>query len=315
MHEGYVFKPLDLKALSSQERKTFMGFAPREFHWCLHQTLQSDEIKGTVLAFGAWKGDRPVGLALGYAEEQPFLGKIFSLWVEESHRQKKVGSALFEALMQTLKGIGCRHLVFTYPAEIPTLTAIEHILKKHSWEGPRVFIKRYKFDGFTFNPDWVNKPYQLQEGFEEFPWHTLKKSEMDKIRHQIAQGHFEPLISPLGHDENIIEPLNSLGLRYKGEVVGWMVTHRIARDTIRYSSLYIQKGYPFRKNWIKLLSDAINLQRQSPVQWALFEINLQQVDTSWLNFVTQKLAPHAISITQDLQSWFSFYLDEKHTSI
>jgi len=305
-HEGYFFKPIDIPSLSSKERKIFMGFVPQELHWCFHQTLNPDEIIGKVIAVGAWKNNLPVGLALGYLEPNPLFGKIFSLFVEEQHRQKKVGSSIFEMLTQTLKSGGCRHLIFNYPEELPTLPALAHLLKKNRWEGPRTYIKRYTFDGFNFNPPWMNKVHQLKEGFEEFPWHTLKKSERSQIQHQIEQSHFEMSLSPFGKEENKIERLNSLGLRYKGEVIGWMVTHRIAPDTIRYSSLYVQKGRLLRDNWIKLLADAIDLQRHSPIQWAVFEINLQQVDTPWYNFVLRKLAPYAISISRDLQSWCSY---------
>ncbi|NET42698.1 hypothetical protein [Okeania sp. SIO2B3] len=42
-------------------------------------------------------------------------------------------------------------------------------------------------------------------------------------------------LSPFGNTP--AEPLNSLGLRYETQLVGWMVTHRVATDAIRYSTM------------------------------------------------------------------------------
>lgn len=309
MVENYIIKQIDISKLSSKERKTFQRFLPRELHWCFQET------DGKVTGIGAWFENHPIGIALGYVEKTPFLGKIFTLHVEEDHCKKQIGSKLFSELMLVLKNEGCRHLVFNYPGDQPSTPALEHILKKHNWEGPRVFVKRYHFDGFKFNPDWLNKPLHFQNGFEVFPWQTLKKSEQEQIKDQVHQSRFDLIVSPFGKDDDKIEPLNSLGLRYKGEVVGWMITHRIARDTIRYSSLYIHKEYLFRANWIKLLIESINLQRHSSIQWAIFEINVQQVGSSWDNFVRRKLAPYATSITRELQCWYSYYpIESPYTS-
>lgn len=306
MDEDYIIKEIDLHTLSSKELQAFRRVAGPELEWCFHVDLEKDKIKGSIYAIGAWHNKKPVGLALGSIGDFGFFGKVLCLWVDENHRLRHIGSKLFSELTETLKNKKCRHLTFNYSDQLPTLPILEHILKKNHWEGSRTFIKRYKFDGFTFHPPWLDIPLNYQAGIEEFPWRDLKKSERAQIEHLFDQERFDRSVYPFGIDEQKIEPLNSLGLRDKDQIVGWMITHRIGSDTIRYSSLCILKEYLFRQNWIKLLVDSINLQRNSTVQWAIFEINMIQIETSWENFVTRKLASYSISITRDLQSWTSF---------
>jgi hypothetical protein len=38
-----------------------------------------------------------------------------------------------------------------------------------------------------------------------------------------------------------MEPVNSLGLRFDGQIVEWIITHRIAPGTTRYTALFVHK--------------------------------------------------------------------------
>jgi len=110
-------------------------------------------------------------------------------------------------------------------------------------------------------------------------------------------------MSPLGAEEKIIEYTNSLGLRYKKEVIGWMITHRIAPDTIRYTSLYVDPEYQYKGPSIRLLIESMVLQTRSTIKWALFEINLDQINPSWYKFVQKRLAPYSQKITEIYKTW------------
>ena len=59
--------------------------------------------------------------------------------------------------------------------------------------------------------------------------------------------------------EDKIEPLNSLGLRYKDKVIGWMINHRIAPDTIRYTQMYVHPDYQPLSRSILFLAKAIEI--------------------------------------------------------
>jgi GNAT superfamily N-acetyltransferase len=287
-----------IKALGFAERKSYEELVIPKHRQFLHSQEKH------IIALGASTDEKPVGLALGFAFPLNALGQVLSIFVEDNFRHQKIGSQLIEEMEKTLLEQGCRVITFTYPGSDSTTSDLEHILHSRGWKGPHVVLKRYRFDGWSFNPPWLSKPYQLPPDFRLFPWKELRPNERKKLLHWHEQQRFPQLISPFGPDEALIEPLNSLGLRYKDEVVGWMITHRLAPDTIRFSALYIEKPFSLTEAWIKLLIEAINLQRFSPVQWAVFEINVMENVPGWNRFVIRRLGPYAESISEDHQMWF-----------
>ena len=83
----------------------------------------------------------------------------------------------------------------------------------------------------------------------------------------------------------------SKGLRYKGEVVGWCVTHKMSHDMLRFTTLYIHNEKKRLGPSIRLLINTIKQQQRSPYRWTVFELNLKQTDESWKKFVRRRLAP------------------------
>lgn len=80
---------------------------------------------------------------------------------------------------------------------------------------------------------WLNKNYRFSPSFTFFPWQEITPEERLNLQKQQETSLWIPdELSPFKHEENL-EPLNSLGLRYEGEVVGWVITHRLSPDTIR----------------------------------------------------------------------------------
>ena len=109
---------------------------------------------------------------------------------------------------------------------------------------------------------------------------------------------YPEILSPWS-DEEIIEPLNSLGLRYEDQVVGWMITHRVAENTIRYTKMFVRKDLQSLGRAISLLAKAIKLQLEtredSKAVFTVFADN-----TEMIRFVNKRLAPYLNSIRQ---SW------------
>lgn len=252
--------------------------------------------------------DQVVGLALAKFFLLNRTGQIYSLSIKEKFRRQGIGTLLFQRIQQLLLDEGSRALGFEYESNETTGQAMDHILAKIGWPPAQVYMVRCYYKAQAFNPRWLEKCPRLRPGLKPFPWRQLKASELSAIQHMAKQGTFLPYLSPLRESQKI-DPINSLGLRHKNKIVGWVITHRVDRQTIRYSALYIDKDYKNRRAAIPLLAESIRLHKKSSVPWALFEVNLKEVDLTWWHFVKKKLIPYADRLEKVKWAFHIFTLD------
>lgn len=255
-----------------------------------------------VIAVEATRDSYPIGLAFVACEPDIRTGKLLSLFVKEEERGKGIGTALTQKIEEELIQSGCNAISTEFADDNPTRAPFEKILHKRKWTSPTIYMVCCHYEIQKLHPPWFRRSEKLPNDFEEFPWVTLKSEERARLEFQAQQYTFPATISPFIEEETI-EPINSLGLRYQGEVIGWMITHRTAPDTITYSSLYTHREYRFKRYAIQLLIDSIRLQQQSPVPYALFRTNLEQADRSWVYFIKRRLIPYAQHVQRIYWCW------------
>lgn len=244
-----------------------------------------------------------VGITLVRMEALTFSGEIEALGVLENYRQRGIGTALLLAVEQELKRSGCLLVTFVWEANDSFAPYLRKILQHQEWHEPQLFIRRYHFDVQAFHPRWYERNRPVPPEYELFPWHQITQQERQTVDHQLSAGTYPSSVYPFGHDEELIEPINSLGLRHQGVLVGWMITHRVNPDTIRYSHLYVRDDYRHRGISILLLTEAIRRQQASTVPLSTFEIRLSQIHKRWLRFVERRLAPFAQAISEKQMAW------------
>jgi GNAT superfamily N-acetyltransferase len=74
------------------------------------------------------------------------------------------------------------------------------------------------------------------------------------------------LLPPRGAEG--LEPAVSLGLRHQGALVGWLIAHRVAADTVRYSSVFVAAGHRLRGQGLALLAEGFNRQHSAGIAYA-----------------------------------------------
>jgi GNAT superfamily N-acetyltransferase len=241
------------------------------------------------------------------ASWDPFFktATFHTLVVAPDYRGKGIGQTLLSQLEKHLQSLQIKSLKIKYEGWHPESPILEHLLQKNGWEKPEPFVIRYFFHVPTFSPPWFQRPCIVPSGFEIFPWAETTEKEREWLQIGERQRTFPITVSPLrGTDP--VEPINSLGLRYRGELVGWLITHRIAPDTIRYTAFYIHREHRNKRAAISLLIQSIRQQKQSPVPLALVEINLEYARRWWLGFVKKRLAPYAFKM-QEIKTAYHFY--------
>lgn len=297
----FNIRRLDLKALDMQTIRSFEAMTLPRYRCCL-RSEQPDGIADTIIvAIAAESDGKPAGLLLATYFKHIHLAEIHSVFVEEKSRGTDIGSELLTLLEIELVLLKCYEVTIAYHESDACALFLESILKKRNWTKPVPFMIHCKFDVKAFRANWFIKDLKLSADFISFPWQELTTDDRKKLEFQIKQGSIPAHVSPF-LNEAAIEPINSLGLRYKGDVVGWMITLRESIDTIRYFALYIQAQFQSQGEAIKLLCESIKLQQASNVPWGVLEVNIPQSSPRWLKFINRRLAPHALEVSYTLLS-------------
>ncbi len=257
------------------------------------QKLQSED---SIVAIGANVNQKPIALVLARLFPQEEAAIILSIFVESAYRCQKVGTSLLVYLEQVLQQRGCKQVELVYTTGKSTTPALKHILQKEGWNQPefRMLICKAVSKEMIQAP-WLHK-HSLPDGFTIFLWSDLTQAERNSIlEKQNAQAWYPEILSPFSEEETI-EPVNSLGLRHQGEVIGWMITHRLAPDTIRYSCLFIKEELQKIGRAIPLLAESIKIQCRGAVPYGIWTVSREH--SAMLSFVKRRMANYMLSITE-----------------
>jgi len=204
----------------------------------------------------------PAGLALAEIQPDDREATILSLFVEPPFRNKGIGTALLTRLESELvrRDVSQGELVFA--GGKPTTPALKRVLHTCGWTQPQPRMVLFQVGSGSaeklLSAPLLVKKTTLPIGYEIFPWRDLTARERDRLVEHEHSGDFPTYLSPFKEPE-ILEPLTSLGLRYRDEVRGWLITHRIAPRTIRYTSLVVDPELPARGLGIRLVAEALRL--------------------------------------------------------
>lgn len=262
--------------------------------------LHMIESHRSILAVGVQYQSQPIGLILAEYSQRDRPARIYSLYVEPAHRCRGLGKALITRMEQALSDAGCVEVELTYTFHL-TMPVLERILEQLNWSSGRPFSLRCVVTQRQLiqNVPWLN--HALPTSFTLFPWSELTLQDRETIDQQRDSVLMYPAELDPFREEDLIEPRSSFGLRYQGQVVGWMITHRIAVDTVRYSVLFVRPDLQSIGRSIPLLATAIRRQLEDPqVTKAIFIVLLE--NAPMVKFVHRRLSPY---LTEMQQAWKS----------
>lgn len=292
MHE-YIYVSLTPSDLS-----TYNHYIPEK----ILKVTSSQDPSTKILLIGAMDNQTPIGICIGQLNPDLHLLDILHVEVRKSHRNQQVGRTLLAKVQEEAVKAKAEIFSLVYELNTPETQAIEKIVLANSWKGSRPFLIRAVFDLVGFNAPLLHLNLKYPKGYKEFRWKYLKERQRNSLMYREESGQFPHAISPF-QEENLVEPQNSLGLEHEGRVVGWMITHRVDPETVRYTALYSEPSHEHTGIAIKLIVGAILLHKQKPTKWALIEIPYLQVHPTWIRFVKQRLLPFAESVTYLQQAW------------
>ncbi|MEA5627194.1 GNAT family N-acetyltransferase [Nostoc sp. UHCC 0251] len=275
--------------------KPFEALAYQTFTFPLFRPhLQVLKPGSSIVAIAASNASEPIGLALSEIQPNGKLAQVLSIFVAPFYRRQGIGTALLRRLESQLRSQGCTHLELVYTTGKTTTPALERLLEICDWNSPqpRMLVGKSTYSSMI-NAPWMKRT-ALPASYSLFPWQEITQDDRTALEQQ-TNSWIPSQLMPFQHEQNL-EPLNSLGLRYQGDVVGWIITHRLDPETIRYTSGFVRPDLQKAGRYISLIANAIQLQIDAKVLFGIWTVPF--VYPAMVSFVRQRMLPYMIAIEE-----------------
>jgi len=234
--------------------------------------LKTRELNDPLIAILAMESDKMVGLLLAeYIIEQNGV-KVISLLVHPENRKRGIGTGLLQKLENWASEKGFWRIDLVFQSNWELSEALTRALAKCHWEDPvrRMILCYANIKNYEGAP-WLSYD-QIPPKFEIFNWSDLTGDDKNLIMNQRVAGSVTPDVDPFQAAEKCLPEL-SVGLRHQGQLVGWMITHKVSNETLQRTCVYLDPE--FRKNNLALALSAnvIKLQLKSDYPKAIFQIH------------------------------------------
>jgi GNAT superfamily N-acetyltransferase len=244
------------------------------------------------------QADRPIGLAVGAREPNTDQGEVLSLFVAAEHRGRRIGTALLSRLQDELVQRGCEGAKLSYAADKPSVPALERVLARCGWAPPWPQMYICRSDRRVLDAPFAR--HRVPAPFSISPWLEISAADRAAIqRRQMASPWYPVALDPFAESTNVAP--NSFALRRGDDVVGWIITHAVAIDTTRYSSVFVDVRLRNIGLGAALFGEALRRQDWDSVPKALGAI--QQSNTTMIDIMWRQLAPYLVGMTETRGSY------------
>ena len=218
------------------------------------------------LVWGAMGHNQVVGIlwSVVFQQQGKVLVNILFLKVKSQYRRKGIGTDLFLHAEQEANRRKANTINISLAKE-DSFEPIEKILQKRRWEPPKIngYFFETTVDRFFKDLRWTDPSKKFPYRSYIRPWADITPEELDTVRKEEGSYYAQAGVDFLNLEN--IEPINSLILRDKERLIGWLITHRTAPDTIHYTSVYIVKEYRGLGFTIPLCVEAGYLQKEAGI--------------------------------------------------
>ncbi len=181
---------------------------------------------------------------------------VSSFYVAPEFRRQGYGTELLQQTRHKARKLGMMQLNFYYMTGSAGGEEIENMLLAAGCKGPVTRMVVGKRKG-RFEPPWLNM-FPFPASCRSFPWRELTPADRQYLVDiQRRERPFPDYLWPFKDNFQETEPINSLGLKKNGRVIGWLLTHRLDAVTIRYSNICLHRDHQGFGLALPLLSESI----------------------------------------------------------
>ncbi len=257
---------------------------------------QGDSRPIQPLAFAALVGGERAGLLL---LEMP-LGdsrppEILSLFIAPPWRRRGIGSALVGAAEAEIRGRGFAELDAVYTTGRPGSAIAEHLLERRGWEAPEtrtVLVQIVPRDFLASSLLAPERVEALDPGFEYFAWADLDPAERQELIDSDARAPWVTKgLWAWKYDTEGFDRATSLGVRWGGQIVGWVISQRIDSTSVRYLASFLRRDLSRRSRILPLYRESLERGMRDGVELATWVTPM--LYPSMIRFIQKWMAPHA----------------------
>lgn len=259
-----------------------------------------------LIVVGAYSLLEPVGLLVGAISSENSDAHLLSLTVVSEHQSRGIAT---EMLRQFEEAVCARDGQVLYASYVGDNPPLERAFAKQGWDAPRVMAVAVECSPEAIYPSPI---YQMKAvappEFEFFAWADLTATDRAAIEARERQlGGWYSAASHAGNvspfvEEQFLEPQCSVGLRHQGEVVGWMIVHRIRADALHFISLFLSPEYRRQNLGILLVMSAVQrvVDTYLPVFPSIRVFWQFTIENNIMEqMVEQHLAPYALAFNRE----------------
>jgi GNAT superfamily N-acetyltransferase len=257
---------------------------------------QGDSRPIQPVAFAVFAGERPAGLLLlelPLGDSRP--PEILSVFVAPEFRRRGVAAALVEAAELDVRGRGFAELEAVYTTGRPGSAIAEHLLERRGWQAPEtrtVLVQIVPRDFLASSLLAPERAAALDPGFEYFAWADLDPAERQAL---IDSDTRQPWVTKglwaWKYDTEGFDRATSLGVRWGGEIVGWVISQRIDAGSVRYLASFLRKDLSRRSRILPLYRESLGRGVRDGVELATWVTPM--LYPSMIKFIRKWMAPHA----------------------
>ncbi|MBF0224721.1 MAG: GNAT family N-acetyltransferase [Desulfobacterales bacterium] len=269
-------------------------------------TIESELVKPCII--GAYNDNEPIALALAGINFEKNEAELLSLFVINEYRNKGIGCELLLRVEEEIRFDSVVLLTAVYMTGSPGTEAVEHIIEKCGWEKPYMRMASVRFNCDTFqNVPWLNK-YKNIKGYDTFLWKDITNDEKNFIQQSQKENPWIPDdLVPWLYDKDGFEPTTSLGIKYKGDIVGWIINHKHDNETLRVTCGFIRVDLGKMGLILPASSVSFNLMRKEGFTKGMFTTPIKH--PRMISFIKNWIAPWTsfIGETRGASKHLSFY--------
>lgn len=260
--------------------------------------LQTLTNVGPQVAYGARVDGRPVGLALAELDAaDASRASLLSVFVDHAHRGRGVATALVRAVQGHLAALGRDEVEASFVGGGESTPALRVVLARCGWGEPVAT----KWTGRGLVADMVRAPFmrrfRLPTEFDVVPWVSLDAAQREQVARLCDEGWAPPALVPF-RSEACLDPVTSLALRHRGEVVGWGINQILRPGVLTYACSYVHPRWLGRGHLIGVYVESIRRHHQLLPEHPRGTLVVPHEFPRMVEFARRHLGPHLQSTSE-----------------
>jgi GNAT superfamily N-acetyltransferase len=252
--------------------------------------MKTMDINDPLLAILVKTDSKIAGMAVAEFDRSKKHSEILSLLVDKEHRNRGLGSKLVNYITVALAKAGYREARIYFRSNWESKGFIFKLVEKDKWTTPVTLMHIFKSSiNHRDEVRWTHDRH-LPEGMQIVLWIDIDDRLKNDLERHIRNEKIIPrFLAPFVNAEKI-ETLNSVGLLYKSQIIGWNITYRLDKDTIEYNNLFVREEYRRHASLpVALLNRSVQIQFKNNIPGFIWLVD--NSDRRMLNFIYRRIGP------------------------